>query len=164
MDKLLDLLTEKTQDLKFSYVENVKTWAEKTYSQLQLNPLIKFYEYSEQKKALAGKDGFYSKISFGKTRAEDSALNRIVKILNLGLQNYIESQVKDAELHYETSLKKLVFRIQEKGLNFETLEILYSRVGVNIEIVLSDGSKTVKAHTIIASGEVQKPHYRYLIH
>jgi hypothetical protein len=36
-------------------------------------------------------------------------------------------------------------------------------VGVNFETTLSDGEKIVRAFTIVASGEIQKPHYRYLI-
>jgi len=34
---------------------------------------------------------------------------------------------------------------------------------VNIETTLTDGEKMVRAYTIIAEGQVQRPHYRYLI-
>jgi hypothetical protein len=34
---------------------------------------------------------------------------------------------------------------------------------VNIDMTLTDGEKTVKAFTIIAEGQIQRPHYRYLV-
>lgn len=67
------------------------------------------------------------------------------------------------EAHYEQSIEKLAFRIAQKGLNQESLTVTTSHIGVNIETTLTDGIKTVRAFTIIASGEIQKPHYRYLV-
>lgn len=36
-------------------------------------------------------------------------------------------------------------------------------LGVNIETTITDGVKKVRAFTIVAEGEIQRPHYRYLI-
>ena len=62
-----------------------------------------------------------------------------------------------------TVLKKLAFRIEQKGLNTDNLKLSSSHVGVNFETAITDGTKTVRAFTIIASGPVQRPHYRYLV-
>jgi hypothetical protein len=43
------------------------------------------------------------------------------------------------------------------------MKIISGTVGVNINITLTDGDKTVRAYTIVAEGEIQKPHYRYLV-
>jgi hypothetical protein len=51
----------------------------------------------------------------------------------------------------------------KKGLNEENLKVVTSHIGININTTISDGDKTVKAWTIIAEGEIQKPHYRYLV-
>ena len=71
--------------------------------------------------------------------------------------------VGNAISHYEDSIAKLAARIEAKGLNVSNLKVKTSHIGVNIETVLTDGSKTVKAFTIIAEGQVQRPHYRYLV-
>lgn len=78
-------------------------------------------------------------------------------------EEFIVRSLKNAKEHYESSLIKLVSRIALKGLNLEVLEVKYSRIGVNIEIVITDGDQTVRAFTIIASGSIQRPHYRYLV-
>ena len=33
----------------------------------------------------------------------------------------------------------------------------------NMSTIITDGKKVVRAFTIIASGAIQKPHYRYLV-
>ena len=77
--------------------------------------------------------------------------------------DYIGKSIKTAKNHYENSLLKLVKRVSVKGLNLETLEIKRSGIGINIEMLLTDGEKTVRAWTIVAEGPVQRPHYRYLV-
>ena len=65
--------------------------------------------------------------------------------------------------HYNDSILKLALRIEKKELNQDKLELTTSHVDVNISTTITDGDKTVKAWTIIASGPVQRPHYRYLV-
>jgi hypothetical protein len=84
-------------------------------------------------------------------------------ILYMGLKKFIIKEEKSAELHYSNSILKLSERIIKKGINVDKLEMITGVVGVNIETTLTDGEKTVKAWTIIAEGEIQKPHYRYLV-
>jgi hypothetical protein len=90
-------------------------------------------------------------------------INEISSMMRIGFDQYLEKEIKKAENHYESSLQKLTSRIQLKGLNVETMKIISGTVGVNINITLTDGDKTVRAYTIVAEGEIQKPHYRYLV-
>lgn len=78
-------------------------------------------------------------------------------------QEFIPKQIKAAEQHYEASIIKLAARIEKKELDQSKLKLTTARVGVNIETTITDGTKVVRAWTIVASGEVQRPHYRYLI-
>jgi hypothetical protein len=84
-------------------------------------------------------------------------------IIQSGVEKFVEKQVKEAGEHYESSILKLSAKIEKKGLNIENLEVKSGRVGVNFETTLTDGEKIVRAFTIVASGDIQKPHYRYLI-
>jgi hypothetical protein len=79
------------------------------------------------------------------------------------VEEHIAKEIKRATAHYENSMVKLALRISDKGLNEDSLEIVTARVGVNIETTISDGEKFVRAWTIIASGPIQRPHYRYLV-
>ena len=81
----------------------------------------------------------------------------------MGVENFMLAEEKKAELHYEGSIVKLANRIEKKGLIIEKLVVETSHIGVNINTTLTDGEKTVRAFTIIASGEIQRPHYRYLV-
>ena len=82
---------------------------------------------------------------------------------NGDVNEHIERMVKAAEKHYTISIAKLALRIEKKGLNQEKIEMTTGYVDVNITTTITDGEKVVKAWTIIAGGEVQKPHYRYLV-
>lgn len=70
---------------------------------------------------------------------------------------------KSAEDHYNNATLKLEDRLLKIGVNQDTLTVKSGKVGVNLELVLSDGKNIVRAYTIIASGPIQKPHYRYLV-
>ena len=76
---------------------------------------------------------------------------------------YIAKQEKIALLHYNNSIIRLALRIEKKELNQAKLELVTSHIDVNISTTITDGDKTVKAWTIIASGPIIRPHYRYLI-
>jgi ribosome-binding ATPase YchF (GTP1/OBG family) len=83
--------------------------------------------------------------------------------LSKSFEQYLESEINESIEHYNQSIIKLAARIEKKGLNLNTLNVKTSYIDVNIETILTDGVKTVKAFTIIASGTIQRPHYRYLI-
>lgn len=84
-------------------------------------------------------------------------------IYNESKEKFVNKQLKTAQYKYESAIKKLADRIELKELNKSTLKVKTSHLGINIETILTDGIKTIKAWTITASGPIQQPHYRYLI-
>ena len=84
-------------------------------------------------------------------------------IIAIGEDVHVEKMMKYAEKHYEGSLVKLAQRIIKKGLDISKMTMKSGFMDMNLEIFLTDGEKSVKAWTIIASGMVQRPHYRYLV-
>lgn len=80
-------------------------------------------------------------------------------------EQYILEEVNKAELHYQNSIIRLADRLAYKNLETDklTAETSYSEIDVNIETEITDGKQTVKAWTIIASGPIQRPHYRFLV-
>jgi len=171
--KLIDTLRKETESLKIQHLESTRKWVENGYNSAVTrskwneqtwcesfgltpevrNPGTKLEFYSFPK-------GFHNTThskKYKKMREEISSIMRI------GFDQYLKKEIKKAENHYESSLQKLTSRIQLKGLNVENLKIISGTVGVNINITLTDGDKTVRAYTIVAEGEIQKPHYRYLV-
>lgn len=148
--KLLEILKKETKSLKKQYIKMTEDWAKKQvvrnidrrgrYYRLSITEYSSKQEYfSEQKYVYNSPAWYFDKIEFPKRMK------------------------KEAEEHYENSIEKLAYRIKKKNLNQNKLKVLTFHVGVNIETVISDGNKTVRAFTIIAHGLIQRPHYRYLI-
>ena len=78
-------------------------------------------------------------------------------------EKFIEKSLNNAEDHYQSSIIKLAYRIVAKGLDINNLQFTNSHVGINIDTIITDGVNQVKAQTICAWGEIQRPHYRYLV-
>ena len=85
------------------------------------------------------------------------------KVFTMTKNEYVKKAEKDAIRHYNNSITRLALRIEKKELNQNNLKMVTSHIDVNITTTITDGEKTVKAWTIIASGEIQRPHYRYLV-
>ena len=147
MTNLINILKAETESLRIQYIDAVQKWAKEEF--YELRAWAKRYHAGEFGFGVASKK-YYRIPSY---------------IVNSGdnIQRHIDAMTKEAEAHYEQSMEKLAYRIAKKGLNEERLVVHTAHVGVNIETVLTDGDKYVRAFTIIASGSVQKPHYRYLI-
>lgn len=173
MQKLIDILLKETDILKEEYIDKTEKWAKENF--IRVEGLKKWtterwckYFNIEPRMANPGSNmqfltfptGFYNtKNSKTYSRMQDE----ISKILRLGLSEYISHQKQYAEKHYVDSIQKLAYRCQKENLDIENIRVHTSKIGVNIDTLISDGHKTIKASTIIASGEVQRPHYRYLI-
>jgi hypothetical protein len=147
MTNLTELLKKETETLKVQYIAMTEKWAISEFNNLR--EWVK--EYKTGKFGFGAAERRYFKLPFHVTNSAST------------VEQYVEKVVKNAELHYQTSIEKLAARIETKGLNVNNLTTVTSHIGVNIETTLTDGSKTVRAFTIIAGGPVQKPHYRYLI-
>lgn len=151
MKNLEEILLKETETLKIQYVEKTKDWASISFENMKKSDFL-YLRYDK-----------YFINRFGKTKSEDANFVKTANILNAGFEVYLQKSIEAAELHYYDSIKKLADRISKKGLEIENLKVITSHVGINIETILTDNKKTVKAFTIIAEGCVQRPHYRYLI-
>ena len=154
-NKLIDTLKNETNSLKVQFIDFTKEYVTNEFNTIcnmtydQINEKwgyfdFKWNRYCQSKKSLA---------IWGKREL----------MRHQGLDKTISIAVTNAEQHYEDSIIKLALRIESKGLNIESLKCTTSHVGRNINTTLTDGIKTVRAFTIIAEGEIQKPHYRYLV-
>lgn len=140
--------------------EKIKT-AEMTtneYFRYYSNPLSKwrYNELSDAEKATY-------KVRRRLSHRNASRWTRINKEADNTKAEFIELKKEEANQYYESTVLKLATRIREIGFNIDNLTLKSSHVDVNFETWISDGEKTYQAFTIIASGPVQRPHYRYLI-
>lgn len=173
MDKLFKKLESATESFKQEYVDKIKTWATDYYE-----VLIKRAEWTEidwckyfnvepepqnegtHMEFMSFPKGFYRTKQYREYKREQGKAQRAFSITP---HKFVENAVKKAEKHFELSLIRLSDRIKAKDLNQSNIVVEHAHVGVNLEMVLTDGDKIVKAWTIIASGEIQQPHYRYLV-
>lgn len=76
---------------------------------------------------------------------------------------FIETEMAVADKRFDDNVLKLAARLIKKGINSENINIKATIAMPNIECVINDGNKYITAYTIIAGGNIQRPHYRYLI-
>lgn len=173
MENLIQILENETESLKNQFIEKTKNWAEKYFYICEKRKTWKEEDWcnylgikSEIKNAgtsiefLGFPKGFYNT---SKSKEFIRYKNEMYSIIKIGLNDYIKKEEEKAFQHYKNSVIKLANRIKDKNLNISNLTIITSHIGINLEMVLSDGIKTIKAFTIIAEGIIQRPHYRYLI-
>ena len=162
---LIDKLQSETKELKQKFLNMTKEWATSNFERVEKTFNWKEIDWCKYLKIEPSADntfprGFYNT---SKAKTYEKLKREIDGIRRFGKSGYVSNALKDAEIHYEESIKKLATRIEEKGLDIENLKLSSSNVGVNFETKITDGVKTVRAFTIIASGLVQRPHYRYLV-
>lgn len=173
MNKLIETLRTETQSLKNQYFEMTKSWASRYFNDVMRKKTWKEKEWCEYLgltpkvinkgmscEFLGLPDGFFNT---KESKTYERYRKEMRSLSNMGLERFTEKELKKAELHYESSLLKLAHRIELKKLNIENMKVVTGHVGVNIDMTFSDGEKTVKAFTIIAEGQIQRPHYRYLV-
>ena len=88
---------------------------------------------------------------------------RSIEIVDGGYEKFLQSELDNAQRHYEDSVLKLALRITAKAFDINKMKVTTGRVGMNIETTITDGTETIEAWTIIAEGEINRPHYRYLV-
>lgn len=170
---LVGILEIETQSLKNQYIERRITWAEKyfgTCTERKKWNEEKWAEYLGVNTSIANAGTNMEFVTFykGFHNSRESVRyqnlrTESLKIVAGGLEKFLLQEKQKALAHYQNSVLKLAERIAKKGLDISNITVQTSHIGVNINTVLTDGQKTVKAFTIIAEGEVQCPHYRYLI-
>ncbi len=174
MSKLFKKLEENTQSFKAKYLIEVEKWAQ---SDFEVSKNRSEWGRIEWCKFLGIEPRYVNDPCFNETqvrfpdhfyntkasRVYDREQTKARRIVSMGVEKHIEKEIKNAENHFHNSLLKLESRIIKKGLNESAIKIQSIHVDVNLEITLTDGNQTVRAFTIIASGAIQRPHYRYLI-
>ncbi len=152
--QLTDILKKETASLKVQYLAMTEEWAKSEYARL----------CTVKESDIVNARGFKNR--YGRmehTKASYAYFLNIDRIVRNSLDIFVANSLGYASNHYEDSILKLADRIQKKGLDETKITVKTAHIGVNIETVLTDGIKSVKAFTIIAEGEIQRPHYRYLI-
>jgi len=155
MKNLIDILTAETQSLKAQYIQFTDEWANQEFYRLKqwLEDYRTWHTENFAKKEMRNE-------CFRKEKIKASIP---YEVFANKIEEFVEKQIKNAENHYTKSIEKLALRIEQKQLNINNLKAVTSHIGVNIDTTLTDGEKVVRAFTIIANGEINRPHYRYLI-
>lgn len=168
MTNLVSILTAETQSLKEQYIEFTQEWAASDFVK-KTEWVKEYYVFMDtkykNKEYMAANACYYNPEYREEYLANyrDQFDKMPKEILSGDVEKYIEKQVENAKKHYAASILKLAARVQSKGLNQDKLRATTSHIGVNIDTILTDGEKSVKAFTILAHGEINRPHYRYLI-
>ena len=174
LDKLFTLLQKETQSLKKQYLKFTKEWATKRFAIMQarnkwtLQQWYDEYAIKYTMKEVMGK--MEPTIDFNAMKRDDVMYRAMLKeqdecryTVSDGLEKYVSKELTNATNHYLNSIEKLAWRIDQRGLNQDKITVKNSHMGVNIDTILTDGEQTVHAFTIVARGEIRRPHYRYLI-
>jgi len=175
IQSIIDLLKVELEPLRIMYLEKTKEWAKVDFARVSEMASLTEYELHQKYGKELGTEGSAGMIR--KQRIAKGMHTLYVEyevrdrwytskeVVKRGLEEYLERARKNAETHYQSSIVKLAGRIDKKKLNIDKMKAItkYSKVDVNISTILSDGEKSVRAWTIIASGEIQRPHYRYLV-
>jgi hypothetical protein len=173
MKNLINILTKETETLKVQYIVKTKEWVRDQFDSIMeksnwtnlqwcnyFGLTQEIYNEGRPSEFKSFPKGFYNS---KQSREYSNLKDKLRKIIQIGVEEFMLGEEKKAILHYEGSIVKLANRIEKKDLNIDKLIVKTSHIGVNINTTLTDGEKTVNAFTIIASGEIQKPHYRYLV-
>jgi hypothetical protein len=169
---VIQILLKETEPLKTAFIEKRRNWSIGYYATCEKRSKWnegQWCEYLGIAPELCNKGTSLEFLGFprncNRKYLQEYSIARaaVHRTLSCGLEKFVTKEVTIAEKHYEASINKLAARIEKKDLNISELKVVTSYIGANIETTLTDGIKTVRAFTIIAEGEIQRPHYRYLI-
>lgn len=169
---LVQTLKEQTETLRVQYLAKVEDWAKADFIRIEKlsntpHPIWANFVKPDSEMGFTERNGRkYRNQDYAGQKEYNKACDRrhaAQNIVKAGIESYLMKEAKSAEEHYQNSILKLAARIEKKGLDKKNLSIKTAHIGVNIETVFTDGIQIVKAWTIIASGMVQRPHYRYLV-
>lgn len=165
---LEEILKEQTQELRTQYIAKVQEWATNDFAiQTKRNEWTqeKWREVYPQRrnvtKTVDGQRVIVTHVTISYEGLKDK--EKAYRITRKGLEKYLQEETESAERHYTNSIYKLAKRISEKGLNKDSLTVTTSAIKQNIETIITDGTITVRAFTVLAWGDIIRPHYRYLI-
>lgn len=169
--KLITLLTEQTQDLKEAYITRTIEWAKVRFEDMVnlidrpaeewYNDYRILYTIDLETRVIEVDTIEYNRPNLNAMR---KAKERMYYVVEKGIAAYEKEKVEAAKMHYEGSIMKLANRLNAKGVTDDTeVTINSGHIGQNFECYIKWSGGYLTAWTIIASGPVQAPHYRYLI-
>jgi len=166
--KLITTLKAETETLRVQYLALTAEWAAGEFERVReiaARPHPNYDDFATPG-FVPNPKALFGKIDYAKGKNYRKACDRIhaaKNVIEKGIEAWTAKWEKHANDHYEGSIAKLAARIEKKGLDQNAITVKTAHVGVNIETTLTDGEKTVRAFTIIASGPIIRPHYRYLV-
>jgi hypothetical protein len=162
MKDLVKIIRHQTQPMLGAYVENTEKWAD-AYFETQLKKSK--FSNSEWAKYMGYKDGKFPSNFYNTPKAKelDKLQKETSSIVRLRKDEFIRKERQNAINHYENSVRKLIIRIEKKNLDLNNIKIESGTLSDNLNITISDGVKITKASTIFVYGNIQKPHFRYLV-
>lgn len=173
MEKLIALLEKETVEVRIEYLQRVAAWAVQEHKTLVARTAWSDEDWCVflglvprsaldylQRPYLTFPSGFYNTRD---ARKYDRLRNEAIRANRLSSREYVVKAVERSKTNLISQLQKLALRLQDKGLDLDNISLTSTYVDVNLETTISDSVNTVKAWTIIASGPIQRPHYRYLI-
>jgi hypothetical protein len=173
MATIKEQIKNATEDIRKAHMARAAQWAEYVHQEMTIRNTWKEVEWCEylglvpelKKKGVRGEylgfpTGFFNT---KKSRQYHTDKTSASSISRNTAEDYVSDQLKKEEKNLEAQLDKLVGRLKEKGLKVSTMKVIRASFNVNLEITITDGETTVTAWTIVASGPIQRPHYRYLV-
>jgi hypothetical protein len=173
MTNLTNILLAQTAEFKATFIAKTHQYAEREFNRASEMILWKEEQWCsflgiETRTEQSANGKFFTTFpkNFYNTyhsRTYANALKKVAQIVRQGRGAFIIKAIDHAEKHYIQSIEKLALRVESKGLNIDAIQVTSGFQGVNFECTITDCIKKVRAFTIIAEGEIIRPHYRYLI-
>ena len=168
---LIGALLRETAELKAIFIETTKTYAETYFA--HVSKLVKmtqqeWYEKYGVEYTVRANDGAVFPVSkeynSKKLYKMRDVKSNAESIFSAGLEVFRAKEVKYAEMHYNNSITRLSSRLNQKGITDDSeFTITSAKVKMNFECYIHHAGGVTRAWTIIASGPIQRPHYRYLV-
>jgi hypothetical protein len=151
---LKDALYENTVQFKEDYLKRIEEFSHIRYEKAILHL---------EKPASYWIENYPSK-RYPNLHNEDASriLDRAKTLRALGLEGVIALDLKNANAHYKQTVETLAYKLELKGVD-SNFKIITGIIKNNFEITLECNGNLYECYTIIASGPIQQPHYRFLI-
>lgn len=153
---LIVIIKAETKDLFANYLVQLDL-----YYRNQYENFIKWTETEIVE--VFGTRSIYSGVKIRSKQSERFA-EKVRKIKRQGVESYVSDNIINAKANYESATEKLAYTIIKKGINVKNMKATSVSLKVGqLQTIFTDGIQSVKAQTIYACGEVNAPHYRYLV-
>jgi len=163
MTSLTQIIKSETSEMFAKYLIMKAEWAGQYYDK-QIQWDTKSIREAFGKKTEIKRFNGEIEVHYSQTKESMNFENKIYAMKSKGRESFIEKEIKLAKLNYEDATEKLALRIHKKGINIENMKVNSVRFKEgDLQTIFTDGVNYVKAFTILAWGNVNAPHYRYLV-